>query len=64
MSEINLQEVVESQLRLAMNLVEVYEPNILAAKSYREKCQAQGFSETASETMAMQFHAKLILGEK
>ena len=64
MTDIDIPEIVATQLRVAMNLVECFEPNILAAKSYREKCEAQGFSETASEAMAMQFHAKLVLGDK
>lgn len=64
MTDIDFPKLIAEQLRMAMNLVEIFEPNILAAKSYREKCEAQGFSETAAETMAMQFHAKLVLGEK
>jgi hypothetical protein len=62
-SDVNIAEVVASQLKVAMNLVEALEPNILAAKSYKEKCEAQGFSEMASESMALDFHALMVRGQ-
>lgn len=50
----------QERLNLAMQVVEGYTTILLACKSYREQCLAQGFSETAAEVMAMDLHSRML----
>lgn len=60
MSGDELDEVTQ-QLLATMTLVETLASTfVTAAASYRERCVAEGFSETAAEQMALAVHQSLI----
>lgn len=48
------------RLNLAITLVEQFEAHIAAAAAYKAKAVEAGFSDSAAEEMALEFHSMLI----